>query len=73
MDTMDYEVAWANLAEIMTKICDDHSPVIVTHKSGKSVVIMSLEDYESQQETDYLLNSRANARNLFESINELDK
>lgn len=33
--------------------------------------MMSLEDYESLQETAYLLRSPANARRLLESISEL--
>jgi antitoxin YefM len=72
MDTMDCEAAQANLAKMMKKVCDDHAPVIVTHKSGKSVVMMSLEDYQSMQETAYLLGSRTNARALLDSIDELE-
>jgi antitoxin YefM len=72
MDTMDCEAVQADLAKMMKKVCDDRSPVIVTHKSGKSVVMMSLADYQSMQETAYLLNSRANARALFDSIDDLE-
>ncbi len=34
--------------------------------------MISLEDYQSMEETTYLLRSPANARNLLESIEELD-
>jgi len=34
--------------------------------------MMSLEDYEAMEETTYLLRSPANARNLLESIAELE-
>jgi antitoxin YefM len=37
------------------------------------VVLLSLEDYESLQETAYLLRSPANAARLSESIAELEK
>ena len=39
MDTMGCEEVQANLVKMMKKVCDDHAPVVVTHKSGKSVVM----------------------------------
>ena len=72
MDAISYTAARANLAKTMAKVCDDHSPVIITRKSESPVVMMSLEDYESMQETTYLLRSPANARVLLESIAELE-
>ncbi len=41
-------------------------------KSKSPVVMISLEDYQSMEETAYLLRSPVNARNLLESIEELD-
>jgi antitoxin YefM len=56
----------------MDKVCDDHSPIIITRKSQRSVVMMSLEDYQALEETAYLLRSPENARRLLESIVELE-
>ncbi len=56
----------------MDKVCDDHTPIIITRKNQRSVVMMSLEDYEALEETAYLLRSPRNARRLLESIAELD-
>ena len=72
MDAISYTAARANLAKTMEKVCDDHAPVIITRKSETPVVMMSLEDYEAMEETTYLLRSPANARNLLESIAELE-
>ena len=47
--------ARANLAKTMDQVFDDHSPIIITRKSGKNVVLMSVEDFASWQETAYLL------------------
>jgi antitoxin YefM len=55
----------------MDCVCVDHDPVIITRNRDQAVVMMSLEDYESLQETAYLLRSPANARRLLESISEL--
>lgn len=72
MDTISYSDARARLTKTMDKVCDDHAPVVVTRKNARSVVMMSLEDYQSLEETAYLLRSPGNARRLFESIAELE-
>lgn len=72
MDAISYTAARANLARTMKKVCNDHAPVIITRKSETPVVMMSLEDYQAMEETTYLLRSPANARNLLESIAELE-
>lgn len=72
MDAISYTAARANLAKTMEQVCNDHAPVIITRKSEEPVVMMSLEDYQAMQETTYLLRSPTNARNLLESIAELE-
>ena len=71
MDTITYTSARGNLAKTKAKVCDDHSPVIITRKTAQPVVMMSLEDYEAFEETAYLLRGPKNARRLLESIAEL--
>tara|TARA_R110002072_G_scaffold124794_1_gene260357 strand:+ start:28639 stop:28842 length:204 start_codon:yes stop_codon:yes gene_type:complete len=56
----------------MEKVCNDHTPIIITRKRESPVVMMSLEDYQAMEETTYLLRSPANARQLLESIAELE-
>jgi antitoxin YefM len=72
MDAISYTSARANLASTMEKVCEDHSPIIITRKNESPVVMMSLEDYQAMEETTYLLRSPANARQLLESIAELE-
>jgi len=71
MKAISYTAARENLAATMDSVCEDHDPVIITRNRNQAVVLMSLEDYESLQETAYLLRSPANARRLLESISEL--
>jgi antitoxin YefM len=56
----------------MEKVCDNHAPVIITRQHQRSVVMISLEDYQALEETAYLLRSPKNARRLLESIAELE-
>lgn len=72
MHVISYSTASTNLAITMDRVCDTHEPVIIDRASAKSVVMISLEDYEALQETAYLLQSPANAKRLFESIAELE-
>ena len=73
MEVTTYTRVRQNLAKTMEKVCEDHSPVIVTRKKNDSVVIMSLEDYEALEETAYLLRSSKNTRRLIGSIAQLEE
>jgi len=57
-----------NLSALMDKVNDDHEPLLVTRANGKPVLMVSVEDYESLDETAYLLSSPANAKALREAI-----
>ena len=72
MDAITYTRARANLAQTIDSVCDNHEAIIITKKNDRSVVMLSLEDYQALEETSYLLRSPGNARRLLDSINELD-
>ena len=48
----------------MDKVGDNHEPLIITHENHKAVVLISLEDFNVWQETEYLTHSLANAQDL---------
>ena len=73
MKAISYTAARENLASTINEVCEDRSPVIITRKREQAVVMMSLEDYESLEETSYLLRVPANAQRLQESIEGLEK
>lgn len=73
MDAVTYSTVRKNLVETMEKVCDDHEPIIITRKNARSVVIMSLEDYNAIQETAYLLRSPVNAEKLRESVKQYEQ
>ncbi len=72
MEAITYSSARQNMATTMDSVCDDHSPIIITRKNKRSVVMLSLEEYNSLVETAYLLRSPKNAVRIFEAISELD-
>lgn len=71
MDAITYSAARANLAKTMDRVCEDHEPIIITRNGEQSVVMLSLEDYQSLEETAYLLRSPANARRLLSAAAQL--
>jgi len=73
MTAITYTAARENLATTMDRVCSDHDPVIITRNRDQSVVMLSLEDYESLQETASLLRSPANAKRLLASIESLNR
>jgi len=73
MTVMTYTAARENLAATMDRVCLDRDPVIITRNRDQAVVMLSLDDYESLQETAYLLRSPANAKRLFDSIEAAEK
>jgi len=73
MKAISYTAARENLASTMDQVCEDHDPVVITRKRDQAVVMISLEDFQSLEETAYLLRSPANAKRLAESVAQLKK
>jgi len=71
VNALTYTYTRQHFAEVMRTVNEDHAPVIVTSQRGKPVVIMSLEDYQSLEETAYLLRNPAGSQRLLESVQEL--
>ncbi|HZU55562.1 MAG TPA: type II toxin-antitoxin system Phd/YefM family antitoxin [Actinocrinis sp.] len=59
--------ARSQLFPLIQQVNDDHVPVRIKHKTGDAV-LMSAADFDSWQETIYLLRSPANARRLMEAV-----
>lgn len=70
MNALNYTDLRQNLKTHMDTVCDNHEPLIVTRKDNRNVVMMSLEDYNSLTETQYLLSTQANAERLMRSVND---
>ena len=58
----------ANLKHHLDSVVQDNIPLIVQRPNGESVVVISLEDYNSIIETAYLLSNPANVEHLREGI-----
>ena len=72
MNVVTYTDARANLKAVMDSVVEDCTPTIVTRQRGEPVVMISLAEWNSWQETEYLLSSPRNAERLRASMRELD-
>ena len=72
MKTMSYSESRARYAEVLDSVIDDREEVVITRAGHEPVVIVSLAEFQSLKETDYLLRSPANARRLEASIRSLE-
>jgi antitoxin YefM len=72
MDVLTYSNARARLKQVMDRVVEDHTPVVVARHNGEAVVIVSLADWNAREETTHLLSSPKNAERLMASIRQLD-
>ena len=72
MDTLSYSQFRSHLAQTLDKVNEDHAPVMITRQNGKPAVVVSLEDFQSYEETAYLMASPENAKRLNEAITQLE-
>lgn len=72
MIAVSFTEARANFGALLDRVVADRAPVAVTRQRGEGVVIISQSEWESIDETLYLLSSPANAKHLMDGIRELD-
>jgi antitoxin YefM len=68
MNAVNYSELRNNLKSYMDIVYEDHEPLIITHKNNENLVMISIEDYNSMIETEYLLSTEKNAEHLINSI-----
>ncbi len=71
MQVINYTEFRNNLADSLNMVNDNSEIVVVSRSKGKNVVVMSLEEYNSIQETLHLVSSKANQNRLDEAIEEM--
>jgi len=72
MRIMTYSESGANYAATLSAVANDREEVIITRAGHEPVVMVSLDDYESLEETAYLLRPPANAQRLLDSMERLE-
>jgi len=72
MDIVNYTEARQNLKRVMDRVVADRTEIVITRQNADAVVMVSLAQWNSINETLRLLSSHKNAERLFTAIRELE-
>lgn len=61
-----------DLKTFLDRVNTQHLPLLVTRAKGEDVVVLSKADFDSMEETFYLIKSPENAKRLITSIESLE-
>ena len=71
MRAVNYSELRQNLKSNLDAVSDNAELLIVHRSKGKSIVVMSLEEYNSTIETQYLLQSKNNRERLDKAVENI--
>jgi len=72
MDVMTFSDARAHFKSMMDRVLNDKQEVMVTRKNSEAVVVVSLDTWNSVNETLHLLSTPTNAKRMRDAIVQLD-
>ena len=70
MQVISMKELQSNFARVFDNVHYDNEEVIIHRKNKENIVMISLEEYNSIKETDYLLKSPKNREILLHSLKE---
>jgi antitoxin YefM len=71
MKAVNYSELRRNLKSNLDAVADNAELLIVHRSKGKSIVVMSLEEYNSTIETQYLLQNKNNRERLDKAVENI--
>jgi len=72
VDVINYSDARQNLKDIMDRVVANVTEVVITRQRAEPVVVVSLAEWNSINETLHLLSSPKNAERLLSAIHQLE-
>lgn len=69
----NYSEFRTDLKKFLDEVEDNNETLVIKRGAGKGAVLISLNEYNSIMETVHLLSSKANAKRLYESIEQMKK
>lgn len=68
MRVVNYSDLRRSLKDYLDAVCRDRQALVVARRNEQHVVMISMDEYRSLAETEYLLAEEANARHLRDSL-----
>jgi antitoxin YefM len=72
MQTLSVSETRANLKSVLERVVADKAPIAIARQKGEGVVIVSQSEWDSIEETLYLLRSPRNAARLLDAVRGLE-
>jgi antitoxin YefM len=72
MKTINYSELRADLKKNLDQVSDDGELLIVHRSNGRSLIVMTMDDYNSFVETQYLLQSKNNRERLEKAVDNIN-
>ena len=73
MIAVNYTAVRNNMKDLFDKVSDDCETVIITRKDDKNVVLISLEQYNTLMENDFIYGNKKYYNRLLESKRQLEQ
>lgn len=73
MRVRKFSEAQKNFTKIANEVLRDHVPTIITSDSKEPLVMISLEDFNRHEETNYFLKNPTNRKRLLQSVENVKK
>ena len=73
MQVVSLTEARNNLKAVFDSVYLDHEEVVIHRKGKENVVMISMDEYNSMKETNYLLSSSKNKKRLLQSIKHVEE
>lgn len=73
MKAVNYSELRLKLKQNLDTVCDNDDLLVVQRPKGRSVVMMSLDQYNSLQETLHLTRSKTNRQRLDAAVENINK
>jgi len=70
MNAVTYTDLRQNMKTYLDKVIQDCAPLIITRKNKDNVILISVDEYNSLLETNYLLSNESNVKHLKKSITQ---
>jgi antitoxin YefM len=68
MNAITYTDLEQNLKIYMDKVIQNNETIIIAQNNNENAVLISINEYNSLMETNYLLSNESNANHLYKSI-----
>lgn len=65
---ISYTDARNNFSNVLNQVCFNHEPILIKRKEGRNTVIVSEEDWNSIQETLYLMSSSKDWQDISKGV-----